>query len=264
LFHPAVLPGVGRWGLPTLGCSVGVRGSGAFPSPIAGAEEPGSLRPQVLPDQPERAGCWVRGAWPWVCTLGVLGIPPACAARRGLSPGAREERRLWVLPAHVPCAGCPGPSRSAWEPDTPGRRSGRPLELRPWGPGSCRWPRQLRRAGVHSASPPASCSLNRPYHSIGNSHYKKPTAPSLTGHSRTLYKHPGWSGVSGSGAQRVPLCVRAEAPISTASAATSRQIPHLFKPGSTRRPGQVSPGGISVGKTAMEMQKVEQNKTLRS
>lgn len=171
---------MGRWGLPTRGCSVGVRGSGAFPSPIAGAGEPGSLRPQVLPDQPERAGCWGRGARPWVCTHGVLGIPPACAARRGLCLGAQQEQRLWVLPAHVPWAGCPGPSCSAWEPDNPGHRSRQPLELRLWGPGGCRWPQQVRRAGVHLASPPASYSLNRPYHSIGNNHCKKPLPrPSL-------------------------------------------------------------------------------------
>ena len=168
----------------------------------------------------------------------MLGIPPACAARRGLSPGAREEQRLWVLPAHVPCAGCLGPSRSAWEPDIPGHRSGQPLKLRPWGPGGCRWPRQLRRAGVHSASPPASCSLNRPYHSIGNSHCKKPSAPFLTGHSRTLYKHPGWSGVSGSGARRVPLRVWAEAPISTASAVTSRQSHTFSNPEAPGTPGR--------------------------
>lgn len=240
MFHPAVLPGVGRWGLPTLGCSVGVRDSGALPSPIAGSGEPGSLRPQVLPDQPERAGCWGRGAWPWACTLGVLGTPPACAARRGLSPGAGEERRLWALSAHMPCAGCSGPSRSAWEPDTPGRRSGQPLELRPWGP-------------VHSASPPASCSLNRPYHSIGNSHCKKPPAPSLTGHSRTPYKHSGWC--EWSGARRVPLHVWAEAPISTASAATSRQSHTFSHPEAPGAPGRSPQVGFLLEKTAMEMQK---------
>ena len=180
MFHPAVLPGVGRWGLPTQGCSVGVRGSGAFPSPIAGAGEPGSLRPQVLPDQPERAGCLGEGS----AALGLhswgAGHPTSLCSQARSEPRGTTGAELWVLPAHVHWAGCPGASRSAWEPDTPDRRSGQPLEPRLWGPGGCRWPWQVRRAGVHLASPPASCSLNRPYHSIGNSHCKRPPPrPSL-------------------------------------------------------------------------------------
>lgn len=43
LFHPAVLPGVGRWGLPTLGCSVGspgARGSSQSNCRFQGSQAP--------------------------------------------------------------------------------------------------------------------------------------------------------------------------------------------------------------------------------